>query len=57
MVFNGLQQFWYHIARKDRMHFDVLLLLCQITESPTFEMFELIGFRRSTLSNFVTMSA
>ena len=57
MVFKGLQQFWYHIARKDRMHFDVLLLLCQITESPTFEMFELIGCRRSTLSNFVTMSA
>ena len=57
MVFKGLQQFWYHTARKDRMHFDVLLLLCQITESPSFEMFELIECRRSTLSNYVTMSA
>ena len=56
MVFKGLQKVWYHIARKDRMHFDVLLLLCQITENPTFELFELIGCRRNTLSNIVTMS-
>ena len=57
MVFKGLQQFWYHMIRKDRMHFDVLLLLCHITESPSFEMFELIGCKRNTLSNYVIMSA
>ena len=55
-MFKGLQKVWYHIARKDRMHFDVLLLLCQITESPMFELFELIECKRSTLSNIVTMS-
>ena len=54
LVFKGLQQFWYYMARKDRMHFDILLVLCEVNESPSLDMFEVTGCRRSALSNLVT---
>ena len=53
-MWNGLQQFWYLMARKNRMHFDILLLLCEVNESTSLDMFEVIGYRRSAVSNVVT---
>ena len=54
LVFKGLQQFWCHMARKDRVHFDVLLLLREVSDNPSLDMFEVIGCRRSVLLNIVT---
>ena len=38
------------------MHFDVLLLLWEVNENPSQDMLQVVGGRKSTLSNFVTMA-
>ena len=49
-----LQIFWVHMAKRDRMHFDIIPLLLEVSGKPSLdEVFQIIGFTQSTfLSSF-----
>ena len=43
------------MAKRDRMHFDVLLLLCAVSDTPSADnMFQVIGCGKTELSGFLT---
>ena len=47
-----LQMFWVHMAKKDRMHFDIIPLLLELSGKPSpDDVFEVIGFTQSTFSS------
>ena len=50
----SLQMFWVHMARRDRLHFDVIPLILEVSGKPVpDDVFHEIGFKQSTfLSSF-----
>ena len=49
----SLQMFWFHMARSDRLHFDVIPLILEVSGKPVpDDVFREIGIKQSTLSSF-----
>ena len=43
------------MAKKDRVHFDILLLICVVSQiQPPYDMFQVIGCGKNELSGFVS---
>lgn len=54
-MLTALQRFWVHMAKKDRMHFNSLLLLCEVSNDPSpDDLFQVIGCGKKDLSGFFT---
>lgn len=51
-----LQMFWVHMAKRDRLHFDVIPLILEVSGNPVQnpdDVFQEIGYKQSTfLSSF-----
>ena len=58
LVMKALQKFWVHLAKRDRIHFDILLLLCAVSDTPSSDnIFQVVGCGMKELSGFLTTAA
>lgn len=54
LLLSALQKLWVHLAKKHRVHFDILLLICAVSEvQPPYDLFRVIGCEKKDLSGFV----